>query len=227
MFNKETRPRTKGKYRLMILDWRRSHASAEFDQFCPENHIIALYMPPHSSHLLRPLDVGGFSPLKAVYGRQVENQMRLGINHIDKEEFLALYPAVHLQALNENNIKSGFRAAGLIPYDPDQVLSRLNTTMRTPTPPGTSHSSQASSVTATPHNLPAVSPLTPPSVPLRRPVGLDTPCLSVASNSCGQRSSRARSLTAPPEPSAEFRCWHSLAQLEKTQRELRENIKVV
>ncbi|KAL1955058.1 hypothetical protein VTO42DRAFT_9047 [Malbranchea cinnamomea] len=133
VFNKETLPRAKGKYRLLILNWHRSHASAGFDQFCSENHIIALYVPPHSSHLLQPLDVGCFSPLKAVYGRQVENQMRLGINHIDKEKFLALYPAVHLQALNENNIKSGFRAAGLVPYDPDQVLSRLNTTMRTST----------------------------------------------------------------------------------------------
>ncbi|OJD21284.1 hypothetical protein ACJ73_07375, partial [Blastomyces percursus] len=62
--------------------------------------------------------------------------MRLGINHIDKVEFLALYPAVQMQALNENNIKSGFGAAGLVPYDPEQVLSRLNTTMKNPTPLG-------------------------------------------------------------------------------------------
>ncbi|KAL1957115.1 hypothetical protein VTO42DRAFT_6373 [Malbranchea cinnamomea] len=153
MFNKDTLPRTKGKYRLLILDWHRSHVSAEFDQFCSENHIIALYMPPHSSHLLQPLDVGCFSPMKAVYGRQVENQMRLGINHIDQEEFLALYPAVHFQALNENNIKSGFQAAGLVPYDPEQALSRHNTRMHTSNPPGTSHSSQASWATATPHDV--------------------------------------------------------------------------
>ncbi|EDN11036.1 conserved hypothetical protein [Histoplasma mississippiense (nom. inval.)] len=153
VFNKETLPRTKGRYRLLILDWHRSHASAEFDQFCSGNQIIALYMPPHSSHLLQPLDVGCFSPLKTAYGRQVENQMRLGINHIDKEEFLALYPAAQMQALTENNIKSSFRAAGLVPYNPEQVLSRLNTTMHTPTPPGTSHSSQASWATATPHNI--------------------------------------------------------------------------
>ncbi|EDN03594.1 conserved hypothetical protein [Histoplasma mississippiense (nom. inval.)] len=142
VFNKETLPH-----------WHRSHASAGFDQFCSENQIIALYMPPHSSHLLQPLDVGCFSSLKTAYGQQVENQMRLGINHIDKEEFLALYPAAQIQALTESNIKSGFRAAGLVPYDPEQVLSRLNTTMHTPTPPGTSHSSQASWATATPHNI--------------------------------------------------------------------------
>ncbi|EDN05075.1 conserved hypothetical protein [Histoplasma mississippiense (nom. inval.)] len=95
----------------------------------------------------------GWTTDQLVYGQQVENQMRLGINHIDKEEFLALYPAAQIQALTESNIKSGFRAAGLVPYDPEQVLSRFNTTMHTPTPSGTSHSSQASWATATPHNI--------------------------------------------------------------------------
>ncbi|KAL1958383.1 hypothetical protein VTO42DRAFT_4484 [Malbranchea cinnamomea] len=58
----------------------------------------------------------------------------LGINHIDK---------------------SGFRATGLVPYDAEQILSRLDTQMHTPInlpPQGTSHSSQASWATAAPHN---------------------------------------------------------------------------
>ncbi|EGC45360.1 exo-beta-1,3-glucanase [Histoplasma capsulatum var. duboisii H88] len=78
--------------------------------------------------------------------------MRLGINHIDKEEFLTLYPAAHMEALNENNIKGGFKATGWVPYNPEQVLSHLNTQMHTSSPPGTSHSSQASWATVTPHN---------------------------------------------------------------------------
>ena len=153
VFNKDTLPRTKGKYRLLILDWHRSHASVEFDQFCSENHIIALYMLSHSSHLLQSLNVDCFSSLKTTYRQQVENQMQLGINHIDKEEFLALYPAAHTQSLNKNNIKSGFRAAGLAPYDSEQVLSRLNTTMCTSTSSEISHSSQTFWATAMPHNI--------------------------------------------------------------------------
>jgi hypothetical protein len=39
-------------------------------------------MLPHSSHLLQPLDVGCFSPLKTAYGRQIEKLIRLRINHI-------------------------------------------------------------------------------------------------------------------------------------------------
>jgi len=37
-------------------------------------------MPPYLSHLLQPLNVGCFSPLKKAYGRQAENLMRNKIN---------------------------------------------------------------------------------------------------------------------------------------------------
>ncbi|KAL1952872.1 hypothetical protein VTO42DRAFT_4077 [Malbranchea cinnamomea] len=99
------------------------------------------------------LDVGCYSPLKQVYKKEVEKQMRLGINHIDKDEFLTIYSSIRPAALSEKNIQSGFRATGLVPYDPEQVLAQLSTHMDTPTPPGTSHSSQASWAAATPHSV--------------------------------------------------------------------------
>lgn len=84
-------------------------------------------MPPHSSHLLQPLDVGCFAPLKKSYGKQVEEN-----NHMDKQEFLASYKIARTEALNINNIRQGFTATGLVPYDPNQVLSRFNIEIRTP-----------------------------------------------------------------------------------------------
>jgi hypothetical protein len=68
-FDFHTAPRTKGKYRLLILDGHESHHSTEFELYCQQNNIITLCMPPHSSHLLQPLDVGCFGPLKQAYGR--------------------------------------------------------------------------------------------------------------------------------------------------------------
>jgi hypothetical protein len=91
--------------------------------------------------------------LKQAYRQEVEKRMGLDINHIDKDEFLTIYSSVRAAALSEKNIQSGFRATGLAPYDPEQVLSQLNTKMKTPTPPGTSYSSQASWATATLHNV--------------------------------------------------------------------------
>jgi hypothetical protein len=68
-FNQHTAARTAGVYRLLIVDGHSSHATPEFDQYCANNKIITLCMPPHTSHLLQPLDVSYYSPLKRAYGR--------------------------------------------------------------------------------------------------------------------------------------------------------------
>jgi hypothetical protein len=91
VFEKHTKHRTRGVYRLFILDGHGSHATPEFDLFCTEHNIITLCMPPHSSHLLQPLDVSCFATLKRSYGRQIELLMRDGVNHIDKPDFLTAY----------------------------------------------------------------------------------------------------------------------------------------
>jgi hypothetical protein len=124
-FDKHTKGRTTGTYRLLVLDGHESYISVEFQQYCQENHIITLCMPPHSSHILQPLDVSCFSPLKASYGKQIESLVRLRINHITKLEFLPAFKEAFQAAFSEQNIRSGFRATGLVPYDPENVLSHL------------------------------------------------------------------------------------------------------
>ncbi|KAL1958633.1 hypothetical protein VTO42DRAFT_3976 [Malbranchea cinnamomea] len=70
-----------------------------------ENSIIPLYVPGDSFHLLQPLDVGCYSPLKQIYKKEVEKQMRLGINHIDKDEFLTIYSSVRPAVLSEKTFR--------------------------------------------------------------------------------------------------------------------------
>jgi hypothetical protein len=69
-------------------------------------------MPLHSSHLLQPLDVRCFSPLKSSYRKQVEGLVRLRIHYIIKLEFLSAFKEAYKAAFTEQNIKSGFRATG-------------------------------------------------------------------------------------------------------------------
>ena len=134
LFHKYTKDRTVGTNRLLVLDGHGSHVNPEFDQFCLDHHIIVLCMPAHSSHLLQPLDVGCFSSLKQAYGRGVERIMGRGVNHIDKREFLPLYRQARQAALHQGNIQAGFAATGLVPYNPDRVLSQLHTEYQTPSP---------------------------------------------------------------------------------------------
>ena len=97
VYHPHTEKLRQGIYRLLIMDGHGSHATPEFDTKCKELNIIPLYLPPHSSHLLQPLDVGCFSPLKTTYTKELEKTFRLGINHIDKLEFLEIYRRVRPQ----------------------------------------------------------------------------------------------------------------------------------
>ncbi|KAJ5129197.1 uncharacterized protein N7515_005236, partial [Penicillium bovifimosum] len=71
----------------------------------PQHRIIPICMPPHSSHLLQPLDVGCFAVLKRSYGRFVEMKMRNRIDHIDKLDFLEAYPLARIETFKSETIK--------------------------------------------------------------------------------------------------------------------------
>ena len=151
-FEKHTKPRTTGVYRLLILDGHESHHSAEFEVYCKEHNIITLCMPAHSSHILQPLDVGCFSPLKQAYGRQIEEMMRAQITHITKDDFFPAFHAAFKIAMTESNIQGGFRGAGISPFDPERVISTLDLKLKTPTPPNSRPSTAQPWVSQTPNN---------------------------------------------------------------------------
>ena len=106
-------------------------------------------MPAHTSHL-QPLDVSCYSPLKCVYGREVQDLARQGIYHIDKVDFLLIYSKVRLTVFLSRNIKSGFLATGLLPYNPQRVLSLLSV-LKTPSPPSTANGLIPQWTSETPH----------------------------------------------------------------------------
>ena len=105
----DTTNNTAGVYRLLVLDGHHSHNTPEFDKCCKDHNVIALYMPPHASHILQPLDVACFAPLKQEYGREVEHLVRFGQHHVDKSEFVELYVNARQRALTKSNILAGFR----------------------------------------------------------------------------------------------------------------------
>ena len=107
-------------------------------------------MSAHTLYLLQPLNVSCYSPLKLVYGQEVLNLARQGIHHINKEEFLYIYKKIRLSVFSNQNIKSGFLATGLLPYDSQCVLSSLPV-QKTPSPPGTANGLVPQWTSETPH----------------------------------------------------------------------------
>jgi hypothetical protein len=90
--------------------------------------------------------------LKRAYGRELEAFIKAYINHITKTEFFIAFKAAHLSTMTPENIRAGFRGAGLVPYDPQAVLSRLDIKLRTPTPTGPPLPEADPWVSQMPHN---------------------------------------------------------------------------
>jgi len=61
--------------------------------------------------------------------------MRMNIIYISKLEFLYAFREAFFAFITKNNIQGGFTGAGLIPYDLERVISKLDIYIWIPTPP--------------------------------------------------------------------------------------------
>jgi hypothetical protein len=102
-----------------------THEPLEILEFCFENNILLCRLPSHTSHKLQPCDVAVFAPLKAAYRAQVDRLERGGVNTIGKQHFTSLFGPARVSAFTPKNIKAGFAACGLFPFNPDRVLRSM------------------------------------------------------------------------------------------------------
>jgi len=128
-FDKHTSSRLSScdDYCLLLCDGHDSHISAELCAYCLRNRIVLALLPPHSSHLLQPLDVGIFSPLKMALSQRQARLFRSGFRRIEKAEWTEHYIKARDVAMTEKNILSAWRGAGLFPENMFRVLHQLPT----------------------------------------------------------------------------------------------------
>ncbi|KEQ90523.1 hypothetical protein AUEXF2481DRAFT_55663, partial [Aureobasidium subglaciale EXF-2481] len=97
IFHPKTQPNS-DKWRLLILDGHGSHTTIEFLWFCKQHKIFLLFLPAHSSHVLQPLDLGVFSPLKSRYRQQIADLAALDdASPIKKQRFVTCYHLARLE----------------------------------------------------------------------------------------------------------------------------------
>ena len=124
-FDKMTRDQTKGVWRLLFLDGYGSHYTKEFCEYAESKKIQLIGLPPHTTHLLQPLDVGCFQPLKWYHGRVLDYASRTGAKDINKTDFFAVIDEVRREAFKKGTIRSGWRRTGLHPFNPGRIVDEL------------------------------------------------------------------------------------------------------
>lgn len=113
--------------KLLIGDNLQSHITVSVIQECENNNIKFVLLPPNSTHMLQPLDVAYFRPLKASWKRALEEWKLKNRGVLPKTIFPRMLKTT-VEALGDremNNILAGFRACGLVPFNPDAVLAKI------------------------------------------------------------------------------------------------------
>ncbi|ODQ70194.1 hypothetical protein LIPSTDRAFT_58111 [Lipomyces starkeyi NRRL Y-11557] len=139
VFEPESRKKSKNRPRLLIMDGHSSHITGDMVALCMESGIDLLILPPHCSHLLQPPDVGVYGPLKRYHAQEVDRYTRAGIQRIKRADWVELFQRIREKALTSQNIQSGWKGAGLIPFSPRRVLNSLP--LPAPEPPCTPQTS--------------------------------------------------------------------------------------
>lgn len=116
---------------MLVLDGYENYESAEFQKYCKIYNIITFRLLLYLSHLTQPLDVGFFNMLKRAYNRQIETFSKAYINYITNIEFFLAFAAVYKELIIVQNAQTGFRKAGLVFFDLQTVISKLNIKLQT------------------------------------------------------------------------------------------------
>ncbi|APA05486.1 hypothetical protein sscle_01g002560 [Sclerotinia sclerotiorum 1980 UF-70] len=125
VFEPATCAKADGKYRLLICDGHDSHISGNFIAHCLQNRIVLLILPPHTSHLLQPLDVAVFGPLKKRLTAALSDLNQAQLVQIQKIEWMEAYIKARADVCHHQNIESAWRGAGLHPFNPQRVFRTL------------------------------------------------------------------------------------------------------
>ena len=76
-------------------------------------------LPPHTTHLLQPLDVSVFNHVKKAYNElSLQLGLRAAYSVVTKSDFHIVWHSAVEQACTPKVIKSAFQRSGLYSFDP-------------------------------------------------------------------------------------------------------------
>jgi len=107
---------------ILYVDGHVSHLTMALSDFCIAHDIELIALYPNATHLLQPMDVSLFRPLKAAWRNTVSEWRMQNSGLAMKKHNFALLLKKALDSIDTVNIlKNGFRACGLCPFSPNAV----------------------------------------------------------------------------------------------------------
>ncbi|XP_062556736.1 tigger transposable element-derived protein 2-like [Armigeres subalbatus] len=108
---------------ILFVDGHSSHATYETVEFCKSKQIVLVSLFPNATHVMQPLDVAFFAPMKTAWQAELK---KWRFDHdgamITRCEFAPLLEiTLQNMASKESSLINGFRKCGLYPFDADAI----------------------------------------------------------------------------------------------------------
>lgn len=110
---------------MLIYDGHATHVGLKLIEIAKDENIVILKLPPHSSHLIQPLDLCVMKSLKLRWDANLTTWQRHHIGmKLPKNEFSKMIGELWSQT-NKDVIQNGFKKGGIVPFN-EKVIPEEN-----------------------------------------------------------------------------------------------------
>ncbi|XP_073959486.1 uncharacterized protein [Choristoneura fumiferana] len=111
---------------MLIMDSHASHINPSVLEYARYEHIVLFTMPAHTSHLLQPLDVGVFRPLKVAWREELQNYKYSNPTSTPTRfDFHNFFTPAFDKSFTASNVRAGFRRAGIYPLNKNAICPEV------------------------------------------------------------------------------------------------------
>lgn len=103
---------------IVFMDGHNSHLTYHLSVYCAKYQIILIALPPNCTHVLQPMDVAVFKPVKQEWS-SIVHKWRMSHYHesLTKFNFALLFKEALDTVMKPDTLKNGFKRCGLSPFD--------------------------------------------------------------------------------------------------------------
>ncbi|XP_072930580.1 uncharacterized protein [Epargyreus clarus] len=102
---------------LLLYDGHVSHVDDKVVELAVKHNITILKLPPHTSHLLQPLDLAVFKSFKNTWDKNLVKWQRQNVGIKLRKQYFAKMFADAWQQVKPEVIKNGFKKGGIFPFN--------------------------------------------------------------------------------------------------------------
>lgn len=105
---------------IVWTDWHETRNNYYLAKALQEMQVVLFGLPPNTTHMMQPLDVAVFGPLKKKWTKGAkEYEHKHPDEMITQVNFAEVFLPIYYEAISTENIKAGFAKCGLCPFDAD------------------------------------------------------------------------------------------------------------